>query len=417
MSAANITVDLRQMILAIENAVSLVGMNDTNHGKRVGYIALQMSQFLGFSRAETFFIYELGLLHDCGVSSDTVHSHLANLFDWEMSDIHCHIGYDLLHKFKPLERMALPILYHHTPWVDLQKQSISPFNKRVANLIFIADRIDITAAPHYGPNILLHVDSIKKSIAEKQGTYFNPEFVEVFLKISIPEAFWLALENRHIERFAWAMGGRGDSDRITLTDLKQLAKIFAYIVDQKSPFTAQHSYSVALISRRIAELYGFSDTETIKIEVAAYLHDIGKLHIPDNILDKNGPLSPTERAIINQHSYETYEILRLVSGLEEIALWASYHHDNDLGTGYPFHPTKEALPIPAKIIAVADVFQALLQDRPYRKGMTLEEAVGILEEMKNKGKLDSEIVSLVQNDAEHCFNLARMEISLEELLG
>lgn len=415
-SPEKISVDLRQMVLAIENAVSLVGMNDTNHGKRVGYIALQMSQLLGFSEENSTFIYELGLLHDCGVSSDTVHSYLANLFDWEQSDIHCRIGHDLLSHFRPLEKMAIPILYHHTPWEELLDIETTLFNKRVANLIFLADRIDITAAPYYGQDILLHVENIENNIKSKSGTYFNPEFVEVFLKISNTEAFWLSLENRHIDKFAWTMSTSGAEKNITLSDLRQLAKIFSYIVDQKSPFTTQHSHGVAVLSRHIAELYGLPEGEVDKVEIAAYLHDIGKLHIPDNILEKRGALSPTERAIINQHSYETFEILRSVNGLEEIAKWAAYHHENSVGTGYPFHPRKEDIPLPAKIIAVADVFQALLQDRPYRKGMLLEKAVSILEELKKEKRLASDLVDLVKNDAAHCCELAKQQISLVELL-
>ncbi|WP_319778399.1 HD domain-containing phosphohydrolase [Maridesulfovibrio sp.] len=411
-----ISVDLRQMVLAIENAVSLVGMNDTNHGKRVGYIALQMAKALNFSDENLFFIYELGLLHDCGVSSDTVHSYLANLFDWEQSGLHCRIGHDLLAYFEPLKKMAIPILYHHTPWEELQHAETTIFDKRVANLIFIADRIDITAAPYYEKNILLHIETIKKSIAEKSNTYFNPEFVKTFLDISQAEAFWLSLEDRHIEKFAWEMGSLESTKIISLADLKQLAKIFSYIIDQKSSFTVQHSYGVANLSRHIAIKYGLPDIVVDKIEIAAYLHDIGKLHIPDNILEKKGPLSPTERAIINQHSYETFEILRPVTGLEEIALWAAYHHENDIGTGYPFHPEKGKIPLPARIIAVADVFQALLQDRPYRKGMSLEQSLSILTKMKNESRLDSTIVSLVEDDALKCRELAKKQLSIQELL-
>lgn len=188
-SPEKVSVDLRQMVLAIESAVSLVGMNDTNHGKRVGYIAMQMAQHLGFTDEEQTFIYELGLLHDCGVSSDTVHSYLANLFDWERTDTHCQIGHSLLKNFNPLERMAIPILYHHTPWEALQRVDTTYFNKRVANLIFLADRVDITAAPYYGPDMLVHVRTIEDTIRSKTGTYFNPDFVETFLDISRTEAF------------------------------------------------------------------------------------------------------------------------------------------------------------------------------------------------------------------------------------
>jgi HD-GYP domain-containing protein (c-di-GMP phosphodiesterase class II) len=106
-------IDLRQMILAIEDAVSLVGMNDTNHGKRVGYIACQLGTELGLSESQRQYLFDLGLLHDCGVSTQQMHASLVNYFDWNDAHIHCEIGYDLLKNFKPLAHFATPILYHH----------------------------------------------------------------------------------------------------------------------------------------------------------------------------------------------------------------------------------------------------------------------------------------------------------------
>ncbi|WP_420246813.1 MULTISPECIES: HD-GYP domain-containing protein [unclassified Maridesulfovibrio] len=405
---SEVSVDLRQMVLAIENTVSLVGMNDTAHGKRVGYIAMQIANRLGFSDKEKQYVFDLGLLHDCGVSSDTVHGYLANQFDWENSGEHCVIGHRLLKGFKPLSKMATHILCHHTPWPELRDIDIPENDKLLANLIFLADRVDVTAASSYGPNILFHTDNIVSSIVSKQDTYFDPRLVEAFIHISKPEAFWLSLENRHIDRFAWDMGTHGEYERLCISDLKKLAQIFSYIVDQKSPFTVQHSDGVAALARHIAQLLHLPDDVVDKIEVAAYLHDIGKLHIPDHILEKPGPLSAKERSIINQHSYETYEILRAIDGLGDIAKWAAYHHENCEGTGYPFHPSEEDLSVPARIIAVSDVFQALVQDRPYRKGMTLENVARILSEMRDSGKLDKEIVAVALADAERCFDVARM---------
>ena len=90
--------------------------------------------------------------------------------------------------------------------------------------------------------------------------------------------------------------------------------------------------------------------------------------MPDEILDKAGSLDERERAIINTHSFETYQILRHIDGFEAIALWASYHHEEPNGCGYPFHLTAEAMPLEAKILRVADIFQAMVQNRPYRRG-------------------------------------------------
>lgn len=407
MSLSEISVDLRQMVIAIEMAVSLVGMNDTNHGKRVGFMALQMAHHLGFSKEEQGAVFDLGMLHDCGVSSDSVHRYLVNQFDWEGAGKHCRVGYELLRDFKPLQHLAIPILHHHTHWTELEDIDISFLDKRLANLIFLADRVDITAARFYGPEILLHRDTINKIVLRDNIGFFSPQLVEAFEAVSGPEAFWLALEDRHINRFVWSMAGEGNEEKLTVGDLKHLVRIFAYIVDQKSSFTARHSCNVAALARHLGFRMGLSPREMDKVEVAAYLHDVGKLHIPDKILEKPGSLTDVERSIISQHSYETYEILRGIKGLEDIALWAAYHHENCAGTGYPFHPTQSELPLPARIIAVSDVLQALVQDRPYRKGMGRDEAFGILEDMAAADQLDKAIVAVVFKDRDAFFRIAQ----------
>lgn len=402
-----LNVDLRQMIFAIETAVSLVGMNDTNHGKRVGFIASQFGHLLDYDVTDLDYLFELGLLHDCGVSTEQMHASLANNFDWEEADTHCRIGYRLLKDFEPLASFALPVLYHHTPWQDFTALQVDERVARMANLIFLADRVDVTAAPHYGGDILLARDELVATIRQHAGSYFNPEFVEAFAKTSRYEAFWIGLEDRHITRYAWDMGRRRRLDRLSFAQLKQLALILAYIVDQKSPFTREHSLRVADLARFLAARQGLTETQCAKVEIAGLLHDLGKLHTPDRVLEKPGPLNPSERAIMNQHSYETYEILRHIEGLEEVARWAAFHHEGVNGGGYPFHPQRRELSIEARIIAVADVFQALVQKRPYRNGLPLPEVLQILTQMAQDGKLDSALVALAHQHSAACFAIAQ----------
>ncbi len=404
---SEMNIDLRQMVLAIENAISLVGMNDTNHGKRVGYIASQLGNRLDFSDEELGFVFELGLLHDCGVSTEQMHSNLVNHFDWDDAHIHCEIGYRLLKDFEPLSKFSAPILHHHTPWHELKELGLETDVARMANLIFLSDRIDVLAASHYGSDILLAKKDIVRSIEDYTGSYFDPELADAFFQIEQSEAFWIALEDRHIARYAWDMGQMESRQPLTLQQIKQLSLIMAYIVDQKSPFTAEHSLRVAILAKQLAASYGLSEEQCDKIEIAGLLHDLGKLHMPDNILDKPGPLNEVERAIMNQHSYETYEILRHIKGLGDIALWAAYHHEGVNGAGYPFHPREKDLCVEARIIAVADIFQALVQNRPYRDGMPLDDIIKILTELADSGKLDTAIVSHAVKNGDAFFNIAK----------
>lgn len=404
---SELEIDLRQMVLAIEMAVSQVGMNDTNHGKRVGYIASQIGNQLGFSEQAIQYAFDLGLLHDCGVSTQQMHTSLVNQFDWSEMHIHCNIGYQLLKGFDPLSQFAIPILYHHTHWPELSTLGLSMQDARMANLIFLSDRVDVLASSHYGSDILLAREEISETISSYSGRFFDPSIVNAFKNIARSEAFWISLEDRHIIRYAWDMGRFESSQLLTIPQLKQLSLIMAYIVDQKSPFTAQHSARVGELAHYIAQQSGLSGEQCEKVEIAGLLHDLGKLHTPDNILEKPGPLSDIERSIMNQHSYETYEILRHIKGLEEIARWAAFHHEGLNGIGYPFHPDKKDLSVEARIIAVADVFQALVQDRPYREGMPLGEVITILDEFTENGKLDAEIVELAKQHRDHCFEIAK----------
>jgi len=405
-TASEFKINLREMITAIETTVSLVGMNDTNHGKRVGYIAYQLGHELGYSKQDLQFLFELGMLHDCGVSTNQMHVNLVTHFDWGQANIHCEVGYQLLKDFQPLAHFAQPILYHHTPWKDLTKMNIPPRDALMANLIYLADRIDVLSAAHYGSDILVAKNQLVTTLTEESEGYFNPDFVDAFLSLEKSESFWIALEDRHISRYVWDMSKIKSDTCISLKQLKHLSLIMAYIVDQKSAFTALHSARVAELAKFLAKMYGMPAAQCEKIEIAGLLHDLGKLHTPDEILEKPGPLDETERAIMNQHSYETFEILRRISGLEEIAHWAAFHHEGLNGGGYPFHPSEQELCTEARIIAVADVFQALVQDRPYRKGMALDKVLAILSDMVAIGKLDHTLVELAIKHQDKCFSIA-----------
>ncbi|WP_230369877.1 HD-GYP domain-containing protein [Paludibacterium denitrificans] len=142
-----------------------------------------------------------------------------------------------------------------------------------------------------------------------------------------------------------------------MSELKQLAEIFSRIVDAKSPFTAQHSLGVSQLARFLAERMGVSRRIATNWKFVSLLHDLGKLRVPDEILDKPAKLDPNERWVINTHSFETFQILRNIKGFEEIAPWAAYHHEEPGGTGYPFHLHGETLPLEARILRVSDIFQ------------------------------------------------------------
>ena len=406
--------DLRHVIYALSDALDLVGIDDIAHGKRVGIMAAECAQSQGWPRAETAFLFDLGLLHDAGVSSTVTHGHLVTEFDWESSHGHCHVGYELLRDFAPLARMAMPIRYHHTHWSQLCELGVEPQMARWANLIYLVDRVDALAAQHYANgNLLMQTQRIREQIAGRSGTNFAPELVEVFLAASRSEAFWLNLEARGIQAYLADMLAQSQPYVATVQELKQLATIFSRIVDAKSPFTAEHSLGVARLARFLAEKLGVSAENCDKIEIAGLLHDIGKLRVPDEILDKPAKLDERERKVMNAHSFETYQILHTVPGFEEIAPWAAYHHEEPGGTGYPFRLRAEHLDLEARILRVADIFQAMVQDRPYRQGLSAAEVLGFMRELVARGSVEADIAAVVEADIDGAMAAARPSLALQ----
>jgi putative nucleotidyltransferase with HDIG domain len=160
--------------------------------------------------------------------------------------------------------------------------------------------------------------------------------------------------------------------------LDEIARAFADIIDAKSPWTFRHSEKVAMYAKAIGEQLGF-DAHTLRNTYrAGLLHDIGKLGVSSRILDKAGPLTTTERAEIEHHPVHTWEILRRVSAFESFAMQAATHHEKLDGSGYPWGRMDEELDTPARVLAVADVFEAATADRAYRSGVTVDEALQIL---------------------------------------
>jgi HD-GYP domain-containing protein (c-di-GMP phosphodiesterase class II) len=390
-----VQIDLSQMIFALSETLDLVGVDDVQHGKRVGYMAWVCAKAMGLNYESQKKIFNIGLLHDCGVSSTRVHKNLIDEMNWTGAQIHCDIGADRLRSCRLISYMADPVFYHHTHWQDLKNIDLPEETRRFANLLFLVDRVDSLVAPRLEGEVLQSKDGIRKQILQHAHTYFDPELVDVFMTVSDSEAFWITLEPLHLICFLQEREKDQEIVHLSPGELRQLADIFARVVDAKSPFTFRHSAGVALLSRYLADDMGLPGDICFQIETAGLLHDLGKLKVPDEILEKSGPLNSVDLARMQHHSYESYIILNRIKGMENIALWAGNHHEALNGQGYPFHRTAEDLCIQSRLIAVADVFQAFSQNRPYRNAMPLEDILKTLGKLVAKGHLDPDVVSRV----------------------
>lgn len=163
---------------------------------------------------------------------------------------------------------------------------------------------------------------------------------------------------------------------VTVTDeLHQFIEVLTVAIEARDAHTSLHSYRVAEMTGVVALVMGWTEAEAELLHIAGHLHDIGKLGIPDAILRKPGSLEPDEREVIQQHSVIGWQILSHIDSFADVALWVRHHHERFDGSGYPDRLSGTRIPLGARVIAVADAFDAMLSERPYRSNMGLLDAI------------------------------------------
>jgi HD-GYP domain-containing protein (c-di-GMP phosphodiesterase class II) len=213
---------------------------------------------------------------------------------------------------------------------------------------------------------------------ERRGSWFDPALVDRLLEWGGDRAWWKDLASRDLEARVVAAEPGDRARTVGDGELDAICATFAEIIDAKSPFTFYHSAGVASYARAIAGRLGMGAEVRHRIHRAGLLHDVGKLGVSSRILDKAGPMTAHERAEMERHPAFSWEILSHVGAFRDFAWTAALHHEKLDGSGYPWRFTGEQLEPEARILAVADVYEALTADRPYRAGMTPEAALAIL---------------------------------------
>ncbi len=209
---------------------------------------------------------------------------------------------------------------------------------------------------------------------KRSGEWFDPELVEALRSFRFDTAFWASLKEPDVSSVE-------PPDRVLTADETQLDQVvegFAAVVDAKSPWTHEHCHRVCAIAVGMAELMDFDELALRRLRRAALLHDLGKLSISSRILDKPGPLTDAERARFREHPLLAERILGRVESFVELSAVASAHHERLDGSGYPRGLAGDALTMPMRILAVADVYEALISERPYRQAYPWHEALDVM---------------------------------------
>ena len=304
----------------------------------------------------------------------------------EMITLRCDRGANIVTKLGigPLASEAVRSLDEHWDGSGYPLRLTGESIPLLARICAVAQHLDVFATER-GTQAAIDV------LQQRGGAWFDPQLVRVASSLHRNGALWeYCTTPSHIAslndtRQAVLDLDPGDTSStygtLPASRIDQICEAFADVVDAKSPFTFRHSLGVADAARAIAQGMHLAPHRIQLIRRAALLHDIGKLRVPNSILDKETRLTPQERAVVEEHPALTRRILQRVGAFQELAVVAGQHHERLDGTGYPDRLSAKDICLESRIVAVADVYSALAEDRPYRKGLRLVEISSIMESM------------------------------------
>ncbi len=393
-------VKMEEIIYAFSNAVDVVNPILKNHHRRTAIIAYHLGRQCGLGSDALASLVVAASLHDIGALTIKDAAALAEL-DVHNPHPHERLGASMLSSYAAFNTTRNIILYHHVRYdealytdFEVAESDVSEA-PRESFILHLADRIEILLDPSI--LALNQRERIVKQIEKLSGTLFDPNIVNAFIELSEREVFWFEIEDISLKTIFSRINMEGISAQNERQSLEDLVFTLSKVIDYKCAFTASHSVGVAYTAYRLAQYLGLSKARCREVKMAGYLHDIGKLAVPSEIISKPGKLTKQEFNIMKSHPYYTYQILKNIEGLVNVATWAGEHHEREDLSGYPRKPKVEALGIEAKIISYADVFTALCEDRPYRNALSLEEGLRVLKEEMNCSDEDLVYKTLVEH--------------------
>jgi putative nucleotidyltransferase with HDIG domain len=421
-AAADADPDMGQVLIALSRALDITEGQPPGHAMRAALIGKRIATGLGLDDAERADLFYTVLLKDLGCSSNAaricalyltddlafkhdfkligdslpqalrfvlnhtgLQSGLAARFRAilnivrnggeivsELIESRCQRGASIARRIGFSEEVATGIRDLDEHWdgsgrpSGLCGEAISLFG-RIALISQVTDVFRTSA----GPEAALH------EITLRRGTWFDPHITDCLLDIA-DTSLWDELEDPALESRVRESEAAQNMRLCHNVGLDEIAAGFAEVVDAKSPFTAGHSARVALYAEMIADEFGFTPERRAVLGRAALLHDIGKLGVSNQILDKPDKLNEREWQAIRAHPVDGCAILGSVDSFAYLARIAEAHHERLDGKGYPYGLDDKDLDLETRIVCVADVFDALTADRPYRSAMPLEKAMSIM---------------------------------------
>lgn len=348
--------DFFDFILALSSTLDLKLINnkiDCNHSKRICYISVKLSEVLSFSNRETYNMALLLLLHN---AQNNNRDCIKNLYCMN-------------------ENLKVPNFRSEEHLLTKDVQKLACF----MDTNFDLSRGNKTLGKH-----ILHY------IQQRYNSEFNPLLVNAFSQIAKDDDLWQDIRHSSINSRLRYLLNKLNGYSVSI-EINEIVQVLVRIIESDS-LTGIHSSSLANKVEFMANYYSIMGKEKHLLTLAAKLHDLGKIAIPSNILNKPSKLSEEEFQIVKAHPNYTRYILSHIKGLEVVTEWASNHHEKLNGWGYPLGFTHKDLDFNSKLIACLDIYQALTEPRPYRKQLAHKEALAIMEKMYMCGEIDGEIL-------------------------
>lgn len=381
-------VNFGNLLLALSDISDIANPLIAQHQQRTAFIALRIARIAGIDLTKTKDIFTAALLHDIGALS--VEEKLAiHNFEEINPDLHCICGEVLLKDTPCFKKIAPMVRNHHAPWNCQVRTESVVFGSQV---LYLADLVErLVQRDRY---ILHQHHDIIEKVVRLTKDQLPQHVIDFFLEAVKREEFWLDLVSPRLNMILhWE--NPYQKTEIDLEGISAISGLYRDVIDFKSDFTAVHTAGVSACAVKMGELFKLTPTEIKMLKIAGNLHDIGKFAIPNSILEKPGPLTTEEFAVMKSHTYYTYYAIKAFGGLEKIAQWAGYHHEKLDGSGYPFHRSGSQIDDGARIIMVADIFTAVSEDRPYRRGMAQDEIYRLLRNQSDAKRIDQRMVDLL----------------------
>lgn len=437
--SASEQISLGEVVASLSHALDLTEGQPLGHAMRTCIIGMRIGDELRLSSAEKSSLYYALLMKDAGCSANA--SRFAAVFgtddraakprmkvaDWhrklglaaktfavagtgrgmlarirhfaaiaktedftrEIIQTRCERGSAIARRIGFPDETADAILYLDEHWCGLGYPSgkvgdAIPLASRIANIAQTIDAFYMDRGP----------ESALRVVKERRGAWFDPRLCDVVKSWTPEDPMWRELRSPDLDAVVVGLEPEGRHRTVDSDGLDEVSRAFADIIDAKSPFTWHHSVRVAELARDAIGHMGADAQEQRRLYRAGLLHDIGKLGVSSMILDKPGRLEPWERIEIEKHPMHSLAILMRVSAFGDMAWTASVHHEALDGSGYPWKLTGKQLDPAARALAVADIYDALTADRPYRAAMSREEALRIIESQRGS-RLDADAIDAI----------------------